>query len=341
MDSTHELDEQRRALREGALVQPVTELGTLVVTGSDRQSWLNGLVTCDLAPQKPLPAGGRAEPPAGGAYGLNVVKTGKIFAEVWIVIAEGRIHVGARRDRIGQLRETFERYLIMEDAEIRDASDEHGWIFAHGPRSADLVAAGRAAGADAAIVDWTGLGGALFVAPRQAEGAVLAALLAAGGAGPVLATTDAAWEVLRVENNVPRFGVDFDDQHFPQEASLEARAVSFNKGCYLGQETVFMLQMRGHAKKRLVQLAVEGEDDVPPGAEIALPGGAAVGAVTSRVADPRGPRVIALGYVKYKHAVVGQALQVAGRAAEITRAPGAAPGAGDRPAPGGKAARPS
>ncbi|WP_437659769.1 CAF17-like 4Fe-4S cluster assembly/insertion protein YgfZ [Sorangium sp. So ce1182] len=324
MDPTHELDDQRRALREGALVQAMPELGTLVVTGSDRQSWLNGLVTCDLAPQKPLPPGVKAAPPAGGAYGLNVVKTGKIFAEVWIVIAADRIFVGALRDRIERLRESFERYLIMEDAEIQDASGEHAWVFAHGPRSADLVAAGRAAGAEAAIVDWTGLGGALFVAPRPAEGAVVAALLVPGEAGSTLPVTAAAWEVLRVESNVPRFGVDFDDQNFPQEASLEERAVSFNKGCYLGQETVFMLQMRGHAKKRLVQLAVEGEGAVPAGAEIALPDGAAVGAVTSQVADPGGQRVIALGYVKYKHAVQGTALQVAGRPAEITRAPGAA-----------------
>ncbi|WP_433928377.1 folate-binding protein YgfZ [Sorangium cellulosum] len=325
MDPTHELDEQRRALREGALVQAMPELGTLIVTGSDRQSWLNGLVTCDLAPQKPLPAGAKAAPPAGGAYGLNVVKTGKIFAEVWIVVAADRIYVGALRDRIERLRESFERYLIMEDAELQDASDEHAWVFAHGPRAADLAAAGRAAGAEAAIVDWTGLGGALLVAPRPAEGAVVAALLASADAGPVQPTTAAAWEVLRVENNVPRFGVDFDEQNFPQEASLEERAVSFNKGCYLGQETVFMLQMRGHAKKRLVQLAVEGEGEVPAGAEIALPDGAAVGEVTSQVSDPRGPRVIALGYVKYKHAVQGTTLQIAGRSAEITRAPSAAP----------------
>lgn len=306
-------------------MQAMPELGTLIVTGSDRQSWLNGLVTCDLAPQKPLPAGAKAAPPAGGAYGLNVVKTGKIFAEVWIVVAADRIYVGALRDRIERLRESFERYLIMEDAELQDASDEHAWVFAHGPRAADLAAAGRAAGAEAAIVDWTGLGGALFVAPRTAEGAVVAALLAPADAGPLQPTTAAAWEVLRVENNVPRFGVDFDEQNFPQEASLEERAVSFTKGCYLGQETVFMLQMRGHAKKRLVQLSVEGEGELPAGAAIALPDGAAVGEVTSQVGDPRGQRVIALGYVKYKHAVQGTALQVAGRSAEIKRAPSPAP----------------
>jgi tRNA-modifying protein YgfZ len=326
MTPIDDLDEPRRALREGALVRSMPELGTLVVTGADRQTWLNGLVTCDLAPLRPLPAGAHARAPAGGAYGLSVMKTGKILAEVWLVVAADRIYIGVQRDRLGLLRETFERYLIMEDAEVSDASDAHGWVFAHGPRSTELLEAGRAAGADVALVDWTGLGGALFVAPRDAAPAVEGALLSGGAAapgGPVVHTTRVtpeAWEALRIESFVPRFGVDFDDQNYPQEASLEGRAVSFSKGCYLGQETVFMLQMRGHAKKRLVQLAIEGQDEVPAGAEIALPDGAAIGAVTSQVSDPRGRGVLALGYVKYKHATEGAALRVAGRAAEVTRA---------------------
>ncbi len=72
---------------------------------------------------------------------------------------------------------------------------------------------------------------------------------------------------------MPRFGVDFDDQTLPQEASLERLAVSFNKGCYLGQETVFMLEKRGHAKKRLMRLAIDTlEAEAPaPGVEIVLP----------------------------------------------------------------------
>lgn len=300
-----DLEAMRRALREGALVRRADELGTLIVTGGERQSWLNGLVTCDLAPLGP----------GGGAYGLSVIKSGKILAEVWVVIAADRLHVGALRDRVGLLHETFDKYLIMEDAEIRDASAEHGWILAAGPRSAELLdaARGAAAGVEAARADWTGLGGAAIVAPGEAASAALAALLARGATG----TTAAAWDVLRVEHDVPRFGVDFDGENYPQEASLEDRAVSFNKGCYLGQETVFMLQMRGHAKKRLVQIEIEGEDDVPAGAEITLPEVGTVGSVTSRVKNPRGPGVLALGYVKYKHAAQGAALRVAGRRAAV------------------------
>ena len=84
-----------------------------------------------------------------------------------------------------------------------------------------------------------------------------------------------------------------------------------------------MLEARGHAKRRLVSLEVQGADDVPPGTAIRLPGdeGAEVGTVTSRAPSPGGSGVVALGYVKYKQALPGAELQVAGRPARITRAP--------------------
>src|SRR5262245_27661804 len=108
MGSMVDLDRQRRAAREGALVRPAVELGTLVVTGADRQSWLNGLITCELAK---LGAG-------SGAYGLSTARNGKVFAEIWVVIGHEHILLGTHRDRIEALREHFDRHLIMEDAEI-------------------------------------------------------------------------------------------------------------------------------------------------------------------------------------------------------------------------------
>lgn len=306
-----EIERERRAAHESALVEPAPELGTIVVTGADRRSWLNGLITCDLAKLEP----------GGGAYGLTVAKTGKILAELWVVAADDRLFVGARRDRVPMLLEHFNRYIMMEDTEIADASGELGWLFVHGPLAGDLVLVARGTGAHAASVTFTDLGGAAVVAPQSAlEGLTSALLTHAGGRG-ALAVPE-AFEQLRVEEGIARFGVDFDDQTYPQEASLERLAVSFQKGCYLGQETVFMLEARGHAKKRLVQLEVQGADDVPPGTAIALPGGGAeVGSVTSRAKAPGGASVVALGYVKYKHAAAGNELAVAGRAARITRAP--------------------
>jgi tRNA-modifying protein YgfZ len=210
----------------------------------------------------------------------------------------------------------------MEDVEIAAATGAgaRAWVAIHGPRAKDLVSEARALGADAAIVDATGQGEmvAALSAPGQGE-ALAAALLARAGDGAASAT-EAGFEQLRVLRGVPRFDVDFDEHSMPQEASLERLAVSFAKGCYLGQEAVFMLEKRGHAKKRLMRLAVlRGEPssaEIAPGAEIALPDGTVVGAVTSVAPAPEGMRTRALGHVKWKHATPGAALVIAGRPAE-------------------------
>jgi folate-binding protein YgfZ len=305
------LDRERRAAHEGALLQPAPELGTLIVTGSDRKTWLNGIVTCELAK---LEAG-------SGAYGLSVAKAGKILAELWILLAADRILIGTHRTKAAALREHYDKHLVMEDAEVSDASDAIAWLLVHGPLGAEAAAIARKMGAEAAPIAWTDLGGAAIAAPAADIQAITAEITAALGDRAAVATPE-SFEQLRIEEGIARFGVDFDEQSYPQEASVERLAVSFQKGCYLGQETVFMLEMRGHAKKRLVQLAVEGKDDVPVGAEITLPeGGAPIGDVTSRALSADGSRITALGYVKWKHATTGAALKVAGRPASITKAP--------------------
>src|SRR5262249_16255850 len=95
---------------------------------------------------------------------------------------------------------------------------------------------------------------------------------------------------------------------------LDKLAVSFSKGCYLGQEAVFMLEARGHAKKHLARIEVSGEGDVARGAVVALPDGTEVGEVTS-VAREGG--VVALGYVKHKHAHAAGDRVIAGRPARL------------------------
>lgn len=306
-----EIERERRAAHEGALLEPAPELGSIIVTGGDRTRWLNGLVTCDLAKLEP----------GGGAYGLSVAKNGKIFAEHWIVADKDRLLLAARRDRVPALLEHFDRYIMMEDVEVADASGELGWLRIHGPLAGDLVLVARGAGARAAAMKWSELGGAAAAAEASALDAVTSALLAHAGERGVVASPE-VFEAIRIEEAIARYGVDFDEQNYPQDASLEKLAVSFQKGCYLGQETVFMLEVRGHAKKRLVRLAIDGDGDVPVGSPIVSPeGGAEVGSVTSRTRAPNGAGLIALGYVKYKLAVEGTELQVSGRAARITRAP--------------------
>jgi hypothetical protein len=296
---------QRRAAEEAALIHARPDLTALIVTGKDRQSWLNGLVTCELAGKKP----------GEGIYGLAVGKTGKIAAEIVAVLAADHLTLVLPSDRVESMREHLERHLIMEDAELAPA--EGRAVFAiHGPRSAAVVAFAREQGADAALVDFTGRGdAAMILAPAGPAATFADALLASAGAGAAIATAE-GWEALRIEWGVPRFGVDFDDQTLPQEASLERLAVSFTKGCYLGQETVFMLEKRGHAKKRLMRLDFDRDaEGLEPGVEIVLPeGGPSIGTLTSLTKKASGG-ALGLGYVKFKHATVGAELVVGGRPA--------------------------
>ena len=144
-----DLERERRAAHEGALLEPAPDLGSILVTGADRRRWLNGLVTCELAKLEP----------GGGAYGLAVAKNGKIFAELWIIAEESRLLLGARRDRVPALLDHFNRYIMMEDAEVADASDELAWLRIHGPLAGELALVARGAGASAAAIAWTDLGG--------------------------------------------------------------------------------------------------------------------------------------------------------------------------------------
>lgn len=305
MAAMNDVATQRAALHDGALLLDEAGLGTLVTTGSDRAKWLNGMVTCDVAALRP----------GDGALGLAVAKTGKLLAELALVADDAAIYVALPRDRAEWMQAHLDRHLIMEDAVVVDASADHAWLVAHGPAAADVVAAAREAGAVAALVDRTGRGGAVVVAKASAREAVRAAVLERLGARGALATPD-AWDALRVEEGVGRFGVDFDEENYPQEASLERRAVSFSKGCYLGQEAVFMLEKRGHARKRLMRLSLEGEGALPVGAEIALADGTVVGALSSQAPGPSGG-TLALGHVKFKHAEADTAVQVAGRAGKL------------------------
>ncbi|MBL8720772.1 MAG: hypothetical protein JNL79_32595 [Myxococcales bacterium] len=119
---------------------------------------------------------------------------------------------------------------------------------------------------------------------------------------------ESAVEARRIAAGRAAFGVDFDEKNYVQECGLEARAVSFSKGCYLGQEVVCMLQMRGHVNKRLVQLAVP--TGIAPGAELTVDG-QVVGAVTSVAGEA------ALAMVKYAHSEPGKRLSLGGTSVEI------------------------
>jgi hypothetical protein len=203
----------------------------------------------------------------------------------------------------------------MEDVEIEDASERRSWIFVHGPFAAEMTLMARAHSADSGDADLTGKGGSLIVCDHDDRTALARAIVERAKDQGALADAE-GWEHVRVAWAVPRWGADFDETTLPQEAGLEKLAVSFSKGCYLGQEAVFMLENRGHAKKRLMQIRVDGAEPVPAGSDIADDEAFSVGQVTSSAENDERSS-LALGFVKWKVANASQALEIRGRKAII------------------------
>jgi len=278
--------EQVRAARESVLLVPHPELATLVVTGADRETWLNGLLTCDVVKAREGEA----------IYGLAVTQKGRVIADVLVLKHHEDVVVVVPARIRDELVTQLERYLIMEDAEL--AKGDANVFLAHGRRSTEL---------GGAPCDRTGLGGALLLVASDAERDALIA--AVGPAGGVVGD-EAGWEALRLERGVPRFGVDFDEKTYPQEASLEKRAVSFDKGCYLGQEVVCMLELRGHVKRKLVSFVVDGEGAPTSGEIVTDRDGAEIGKVSSAVESPTLGHTVGIAMIKLAHTAPGTALRI-------------------------------
>lgn len=301
--STATATDAARASRESVLLVPAKDRTAVLVTGKDRTSWLNGLVTCDLAKRE------RGE----GAYGLLVEKKGRIQTDLFVVPSadDETLALALPRPLRESVMVTLDHYLIMEDAELAVA--DLVFFVAHGPRASEL----RSLAPFAGTVDLLGKGGVVLAAP-EAEAADLEAKLveAVAKLGGMVAS-DETWEAVRIEHGLPRFGAEVDATLYPQEASLEKLAVSFSKGCYLGQEVVYMLENRGHVKRKLVPLDLEGETAPTAGTPVTTAEGESVGEIKSATLGPSSGKPVAIAMVKWSHAKPGTTLRVAAHAATV------------------------
>ena len=208
------------------------------VHGEDAREWLNGQLTCDL----------REISPGSATYGLILSSKGKLISDVWVLEHPADEDVQYFSLSLPALRamdafERLERFLVMEDVELTVSEERVVSVQGSGAR----VALGEHA---ATIWPTTRLdceGAEVWLPAAEAE-----ALIATLGATP-----RAAFEDARVDAGVPALGQDMGDGTLPQEVGLHG-AVSFNKGCYVGQEPVVMLEHRGKPPKRLVRLSVQG-----------------------------------------------------------------------------------
>lgn len=302
------------ALRQGAAVVDLSAREVVAVTGPDRLSFVQGMVTQDV---EKLPEGGVVDTALLTAKGAMVsdARVVRRADELLLLVEPGFGPV---------VREALQRYLISEDAEVSELSAAFGQLALVGPGAEAVAKAalGELPGDPGGLRPFDREGASGWVLPQglRLHGldlltpvaslpAVFERLL---GAGAVPAGFDAL-EVLRVERGTPRYGADLDEKTIPLEAHLQ-RAISYEKGCYIGQEVIARATFRGHVNRQLVGLSFAAP---PPLRTELFLGERRVGLVTSAVNSPvLGP--IGLGYAHRDVAQPGAALSLAGGAGAVT-----------------------
>jgi folate-binding protein YgfZ len=291
------LSERIEAARTGFAVGPAVARCFLRVTGADAQDFLHRMSTQDLAPLGP----------GQSAYGAFLNPRGHLLGEGHLLVREGELLLALDPAGCEATRAHLEHLVIMDDVLFEDLSPSLRALPVFGP-----AAAARAEPLGSLRVP-TSRRGAPCVELWLAEPEAVRVHGALLGAGAVPLSPEDL-EVLRVLGGVPRHGVDMDDTRLPLEAGLTREAISFTKGCYVGQETVMRATARGHLTRGLVQLSLPagvGRDAV------LTADGKDVGVVTSAVDAPDGR--VGLGYVKRGWWQEGTRLATGGGEAVVRR----------------------
>jgi folate-binding protein YgfZ len=304
--------------------------GRIVVSGADRRSYLQGLLTNDIA----------ALAPGTGCYACYLTAQGRMISDLWVFELGDVLLLTLPLATKDAVLEKLDQFIFSEDVQLGDVTGEFQALAVVGPDAAEVVSSvlTGVSAADLAALPEGGnrraafheqsaivlcpgdlgvAGFELLVGGSQFE--ALGAVLHAAGAEDV---SPAAAEALRVEAGIPAFGPDMDDETIPLEAGIEGRAISLTKGCYVGQEVIIRILHRGHGKvaRKLAGITFEGAAAPAPGAAITVDG-RAIGQVTSIAASPALGRSLALGYVHRDFVAAGTRVLVDGTAGSVTALP--------------------
>ncbi len=309
---------EHAALRETAGVLDLSFRSRLCLVGADRARFLHGQVTNNV---KKLRAG-------DGCYAAITTAKGKMESDLNIFALTEELLLDFEPGVKEKISARLEKFLVADDVQIVDAAPHYGLLSVQGPKAEGVI---RALGlftetpvaplasvkisdvtlGEIYLVNHARLGGGgydLFV-PNNSLGAVADKLIAAAKSFGGRAVGWSAFETARIEAGIPRFGADMDETNLPLECGIEARAIVYNKGCYIGQEVINRVHSFGHVNKELRRLRLA--DDLP-----ALPArgeklfrdGKEVGYLTSATKSPVFMGNLALGYVRREVNQVGNEL---------------------------------
>lgn len=310
------------AVRDGgAGLIDLSARGRILVSGSEAVMFLNGLITNDI---KTLGVNSWM-----AAAFANV--QGRLLAAVRILHRGDGFLIDTEQATRDAVLRLIERFTLAGDFKVTDLTSETAELSVQGEKAADIIR--QVSGTPAAelerqkCLDATVAEGpnvTIIRATHTAEDGfdlfidrdhlpTLRDALTDAGARPI---SEETLEVLRLEAGIPRYGVDMDETNVVTETNLDD-AVSFTKGCYLGQEIIVRIKHRGHVAKKLTGVVVENLNPIPRGTIITDGEGKEIGRITSSTFSPQLNRAIALAYLKYDYIAPGTRVKVVSAELEI------------------------
>ncbi len=318
-----EVGSEFQALVSAAGVYDLSSRAKVSLTGSDRTRWLNGMVTNNV----------RDLAPGHGVYAVLLNPQGHILGDLYAYHRGESLLVDTDASQVDKIVAVFDKYIIMDDVEVANVTDQLTAIGIAGPTSRELL---QAAGFDVPElkplqfvettchqISLTAVRGdnprvesfELWLAPGDRE-KVYEMLVEAGAK----AVGTPALDLLRIAAGIPRYGVDIRERDLPQETGQE-RALNFSKGCYVGQEIVERIRSRGQVRRTFAGFEVHGELPAPR-SKIQVDG-RDVGEITSAASLPLagGERRVALGYIRREVATPGKQVEAGGSVANLANLP--------------------
>ena len=294
--------EDYHALTQSVGYREVFDRCHIELTGNDRVSFLHNLCTNDIK---------RLEPGRGCEAFLCDVQ-GKVVGFVFVFCTAESLVLESSAGQGEHLIQHLDRYLIREDVTLRDRSDDWGQCLLSGPESADALESLGVASMPVGYLDhvaapladshvfvrrtnWTSESAFCIAGPRPSLSKAAELLRSAG----VRHVDNPALEIARIERGSPIYGVDITHDNLPQEVNRDGTAISFDKGCYLGQETVARIDALGHVNWNLLGLRHAGQP-LPVGKQLTVDG-KVVARVTSSAHCPRLDGSLAMAYVRRGH----------------------------------------
>jgi folate-binding protein YgfZ len=295
MTESADFEQQYHELQQGKACCVLEGWSSVSIRGKDRQAFLHNFCTNDV---KRLVPGTSCE-----AFVTNV--KGKIVGHGVIGCAEDELNFVGAPGQAGVIVEHLDRYIIREDVQLVDTTESRVYV---------LVVGDDETRADAFLSSvLTGRGAQIVGADSTALSEIIRKLTERD----FVSVEGRAFTAARIESAFPLFGVDFNENNLPQEVGQDREAISFTKGCYLGQETVARIDALGHVNQQLISVRVLGAEMPPAGSELST-AGTVVGRITSVCFSPQLNGVLGMAMVRREANAIGARLNSVAGDCEVT-----------------------